>query len=155
MGAMRRLLIPLALLCLLAAPLRAASLFDFSGSWTGRYDCMQGQTALELDVSATGPDSVQALFYFHSAPSNPRVPAGCFLMVGKVDAADARLALRPTAWLVRPFGFVWVGLQGSLTPAGLLQGQISGPGCSDFMLTRQPAPLAPSPCKPPQGLSTS
>ncbi len=154
MGAMRQTLALLTLLCLPAAPAQAASLFDFAGSWTGWYDCHQGRTALELDVSVTGPNQLQALFYFHAAPANPHVPAGCFLMAGKADAANAALALHPTAWLLQPAGFVAVGLQGVLEK-DRLQGFISGPGCAGFTLKRQPAPAAPSPCTPPQGLVQS
>lgn len=152
---MRRLLLfLLPLLCTPVAKLHAAGLFDFAGSWAGWYDCRQGRTALELDVSVTGPESLQALFYFHAVSSNPRVPAGCFLMAGKVDPVNAALALHPTAWLLRPVGFVPVGLHGMLNQ-NQLQGFISGPGCSDFLLTRQPAPAAPAPCTPPQGLFQS
>lgn len=151
---MRRLLLGL----LLALPLPALAspgLFVLAGSWAGAYHCAQGNTALELDISLTTPRTLQALFYFHALPKNPYVPSGCFLMSGTFNAQSGGLQLRPTKWLYQPPFFVPVALTGMLNPNGTLTGQIFGPGCTDFMLTRQPAPQAPARCTPPLGLATS
>lgn len=155
MGAMRGIFTLLAFCLLPVSALHAASLFDLAGSWAGHYDCQQGRTALELDISVTGPQTLEALFYFHAAPENPGVPDGCFLMQGKMVPAENLMVLKPTAWLKQPAGYVAVGLRGQLGPSGLLQGRIFGPGCTGFTLTRQPAPTAPAPCAPPQKLGVS
>jgi hypothetical protein len=120
------------------------------------YNCAQGQTSLELDVTVADPRHLQALFYFHAAPANPFVPAGCFLMQGAFNTATATLSLLPTQWLLQPGGFVWVGLNGVLAVDGSLSGSISGPGCSSFSLTRSgPETERPAPCKAPQSLGVS
>jgi hypothetical protein len=137
-----------------AAP--SAPTASATGIWTGRYDCAQGSTALELDVSLLDLTHLQALFYFHALPANPDVPDGCFLMQGSFDVATQVLSLTPTTWLLRPGGYVWVSLAGRLGPDGVLAGDITGPGCSEFSLTRSDtsAPM-PADCQSPASLKVS
>ncbi len=118
------------------------------GEWAGHYDCAQGATALELDVSFQDATHLQALFYFHARPNNPRVPDGCFMMTGSFDTANATLNLQPTTWLLRPGGYVSVALTGQLGADGELTGAVGGPGCTDFSLTRATTTaLRPAPCR--------
>jgi len=140
-----------------AAPdVAASSPFAAAGIWTGMYDCAQGQTSLELDVTIADPQHLQALFYFHAAPANPFVPDGCFLMQGAFDTETSTLSLAPTQWLLQPGGYVSVGLSGVLADDGSLAGSISGPGCSRFSLSRSgPRAQRPAPCKAPDSLGIS
>lgn len=150
-----RILLLLALLTVLPLRAGAANFFAVTGSWAGWYNCAQGATALELDISVSSPQSVQALFYFHGLPQHPAAPAGCFLMLGTVNATTGEVKLAPEQWLSRPFGYVSVALNGQLDGQNRLSGSIFGPGCSNFLLMRQAAPQAPAPCKPPLGLGLS
>jgi hypothetical protein len=154
-GAMRLALFLASLLTILPLRAGAAGLFELTGSWAGWYDCAQGATALELDVVVASPQKIQALFYFHTLPSARPVPDGCFLMQGTADGQSGTLQLQPGQWILWPFGFVPVGLDGRLNPDGTLTGRIFGPGCSQFSLTRQPAPQAPDRCLQPLGLGFS
>lgn len=150
-----RFLLFLALLTVLPLRASAADFAAVTGSWAGWYNCAQGATALELDISASAPQYVQALFYFHGLPQHALAPAGCFLMQGTISAATGKLQLQPEQWLMRPLGYVPVALSGQLDGQGRLSGQIFGPGCSNFLLARQLAPQAPARCKPPLGLGSS
>ncbi len=135
----------LVLLAVWAGPAAAKSVI---GDWAGVYDCAQGKTALELEITGLDKTQIQALFYFHAVPENPHVPAGCFLMTGTFDELSGQLQLRPGKWLLRPDGFVTVGMTGTLDASDRLSGSISGPGCKDFTLTRTDTGAAkPAPCK--------
>ncbi len=118
------------------------------GDWSGYYDCAQGKTSLDLEITYLDQRNVQALFYFHALPSNPYVPNGCFLMTGQFSETDGILSLQPTRWLLQPSGYVWVSLSGKLVTPNSLTGTIFGPGCSDFVVTRAlPDAVRPAPCK--------
>ena len=121
------------------------------GDWQGHYKCAQGETALDLEISATTPSKIDAIFYFHAQQNNPGVPQGCFMMHGSFEAAARMVTLSPAEWLDRPAFFVSVGLGGTVSPSGdTLSGRISGPGCAGFSLTRSfapPVPPAPAPCR--------
>jgi len=157
-GTMMRIAAWLAFILTVAptAAAQAASLYAAAGIWTGLYNCAQGQTSLELDVTVADPRHLQALFYFHGAPANPFVPAGCFLMQGAFNAATSTLSLSPTKWLLRPRFYIAVGLTGVLAADGSLAGNISGPRCSSFSLTRAGVQTQhPMRCRAPDSLSAS
>lgn len=121
------------------------------GLWQGEYHCAQGETALALQITAISPDNVRAVFYFHALAANPHVPQGCFSMQGHFDPKTRQLSLNPTSWLARPPFYVWTSLRGKVGADGAgITGQIQGPACTDFALTRSllpPEPPAPSACR--------
>ena len=121
------------------------------GDWQGIYQCAQGKTALDLEITAVTSSRIKAVFYFHALPANPSVPQGCFIMQGRFDAKTRAIALKPSRWLDQPASFVSVGLRGKMSGSGQkLRGMISGPACSAFSLTRsfaEPVPPAPAPCR--------
>lgn len=121
------------------------------GDWQGIYRCAQGKTALDLEITAVTPSRIEAVFYFHALPANPRVPQGCFMMRGRFDAKTRTIGLKPSRWLDQPAFFVSVGLHGKVSRSGrTIQGTISGPACTGFSLTRgfaEPVPPAPAPCR--------
>lgn len=129
----------------------AAATLPPIGLWQGRYDCAQGQTALDLQINARSPTQIDAIFYFHALKSNPDVPQGCFLMHGHYDQATGNFSLAPQNWLARPPFFVAVALSGHVSLDGAhLTGRVSGPACSSFALARSvapPLPPAPSACR--------
>jgi hypothetical protein len=58
-------------------------------------------------------------------------------MAGFFDAGTHQLHLDAGQWLLRPPGFVTVGLAGTLTDDGsVLTGAVAGQGCSTFSLRR-------------------
>lgn len=141
------------LLCagLLASPGRALGEAGLTGEWGGSYTCAQGLTSLDLSVQETGAGRVEALFHFSADPSNPRVPEGCFTMSGDFDAHAGRLVLRPGDWLIQPFGFVTVGLDGILDGrTGVISGRVTRmPWCRSFTLHRiREAPARIEGCRP-------
>lgn len=147
----------LCMLIIAASTARAAAPYPTAtGIWNGQYNCAQGNTALELDVSLLDPTHIQALFYFHALPGNPFVPNGCFLMQGSFDNSAQTLNLAPTKWLLQPFGYVWVSLAGSIGTNGILAGDIAGPGCSVFSLARSAVGAQmPAACQSPASLGVS
>lgn len=99
----------------------------------GTYVCAQGLTVLELLVVED-----EAIFHFSAAPSNPHVPSGWYSMRGTVDLARGLLRLMPERWMNRP-GESWsmVGLDGVSRDGGRsFQGEVAGPGCTTFSLSR-------------------
>ena len=139
-------------LTLLAAPAVATEF------WEGSYDCAQGRTGLTLTLEeatleeeAGSPGSITALFNFYAVPENPAVPVGCFEMSGLLDRRTRVVDLRAGRWLLRPFTYVVVDMQGTFN-AGFtrLTGRIAGPGCTDFELRRVAAPThsVPAACRP-------
>lgn len=129
----------------------AASLkTKIGGAWTGQYICQQGNTALDLQIVNVDQEHLTALFYFHPVSNGAftimSVPDGCFLMHGDYDPARNTVTLVPANWIVQPYGFVSVSLQGQLNN-DTITGQIIGPGCSTFFLKRgDDSAERPTPC---------
>lgn len=134
-----------ALLLLLALPARAQD--GVAGTWTGHYTCAQGNTAMALTITAQKDQRVTALFHFEAAADNPEVPTGCYEMAGTYDAASGQLRLSPWRWLLRPPFYVMVGLDGRLAADGTLAGEVQGPGCTSFAVTRAPSRADPQACR--------
>ncbi|HET9147794.1 MAG TPA: hypothetical protein VFN77_07085 [Acetobacteraceae bacterium] len=145
----RKLVCGLVLAALLPFSGTAAALLPPIGPWQGVYRCAQGETALDLQITARSPTRIKAVFYFHALPANPRVPRGCFTMRGSFNQASGRITLTPAAWLHRPPFFVSVAVDGKVS-RGVLSGRIEGPACSGFRLERSlapPMPAAPKSCR--------
>jgi hypothetical protein len=117
------------------------------GTWRGGYVCAQGPTALALSLEPRKDGTVAALFHFEAAPDNPEVPTGCFEMQGRINPATGELALAPQRWLLRPGGYVMVGLVGQVTPEGVYAGRVRGPGCTEFRVERVSAEVAAEACR--------
>ena len=128
------------LLCagLLVSSKQALGEAGLTGEWSGSYTCIQGLTSLDLSVEETGAGRVEALFHFSADPANPRVPEGCFAMSGNFDAHAGRLVLLPGEWLMQPFGFITVGLDGHLdAKSDVIAGRVTKmAGCKNFVLHR-------------------
>jgi hypothetical protein len=128
--------------------LPAAAQPELRGTWRGAYHCNQGNTALALSIEPRKDGTLSALFHFEAASDNPGVPTGCFEMEGRFDAASGRAELRPLRWVLRPPGYLMVGLEGVLSVEGArLEGRVAGPGCTSFRLERAPGPPAAEACR--------
>ncbi|MFE0514720.1 hypothetical protein ACFW2E_33705, partial [Streptomyces sp. NPDC058964] len=117
-----------------SAPAESAT--DLSGRWNGSYVCNQGITGLVLTIEEHDDGTVDAVFAFYPAPSNPQVPRGSFAMAGTVQ--NGVLTLRATQWINQPPNYLAVDLQGSydtLTPDHL-DGRVYGPNCTTFSADR-------------------
>lgn len=126
-----------ALLAALLAAAPAAAQEEMRGTWRGAYVCAQGNTALALTIEPRKDGTLSALFHFEAAPDNPDVPTGCYEMEGRFTPESREVLLLPRRWLQRPANYVRVGLQGRLSEDGTaMQGQVRGPGCAEFRVTR-------------------
>lgn len=135
---MVRLLFALIVFAVAAPVAQAQKGWEIAGEWRGGYVCGQGLTALRLSIvrDVTG-DGVTATFRFGPDASNPGVPKGAYSMSGRFNAADKRLRLHAGSWIIQPAGYITVDLDGHMGASGLyISGDVVGPGCSGFELTR-------------------
>lgn len=125
-----------------AAPAEREAPQSLTGTWVGTYRCAQGLTGLTLTIDEAGPERARATFLFYPERSNPAVPSGCFAMTGRYDAASRRLTLSGGRWIVRPRGYVAVGLAGTVDAgAGVIAGRVTeAEGCTSFRLERRAHP---------------
>lgn len=132
------------------APRALAADDAVSGTWDGNYLCGQGDTALTLTLGPAGPKGeVSGLFHFNALKKNPGVPEGCFTMTGTYDRQSREVKLTAGRWLLWPWGYVSVNLEGRVGPDGRrLGGRVIGPFCTSFALRRTgPAPaVLPEAC---------
>jgi len=139
--AMRFLLAGLA--CVAAGGAASAEDRDGSviGHWKGTYTCAQGLTGITLTIAEATPTSARALFHFYADARNPGVPTGCFTMSGAYRPGDGTLRLRGREWIIKPPEYQTVGFYGVVDALGsAFSGNVHGPGCTRFALTRIDAP---------------
>lgn len=118
--------------------------------YTGTYNCLQGDTPLNLTIIGRARGAVKAQFDFVVPQTGVR---GYYLMYGMVGP-QGQTALYPDRWLFQPAGYRMVGLSGNLSADGReLSGIVTGTGCRQFVvrLSGQSAilALAPKPTAPP------
>jgi DNA-binding transcriptional MerR regulator len=106
--------------------------------YKGSYECRLGSARFTLQVLGNSkPAGTNYIFSFGPTAENPSVPEGSFIMQGGLDLAGGSLNLSPVSWLVKPAGFVMIGLVGSSADGGrTYSGKISGPGCTTFSVQR-------------------
>ncbi|MCW1404069.1 hypothetical protein OKA06_17810 [Novosphingobium sp. MW5] len=124
--------------------------------YTGTYNCLQGDTPLNLTIIGRARGAVRAQFDFTVPQTGVR---GSYLMYGMVGP-QGQTALYPDRWLFQPSGYRMVGLSGNLSADGReLSGIVTGTGCRQFVvrLSGQSAilALAPRPTAPPPGRAAS
>ena len=129
----------LALLHLLGSPAQATEY------WEGTYDCPQGETGLTLSFEPAADNAASALFHFYATPGNPGVPEGCFTMSGTLNQRTRQFDFQARRWLLQPRNYVTVDLHGTLQNGSTsLQGIVTGPGCTTFVLHRVSHALRPT-----------
>jgi hypothetical protein len=107
--------------------------------WTGRYECGQGVTALQLTLDRHRGGRATATFDFGPHADNPTVPAGAYRMQGRTfeDAGKIHVSLAPDGWLSQPDGYIMVGIEGDIDPLRrTLKGKIVYVGCDWVDLRR-------------------
>jgi len=106
--------------------------FASGQTWSGAYVCTQGETALQLHVTAVDHGKVDAIFEFDHGATH-----GTFRMRGTYDDGRQALDLTPGAWIDRPGNYMTVGMQGHVAPDGRTYGGgITGAvGCTTFALS--------------------
>ncbi len=84
--------------------------------WTGRYECAQGVTAVQLTLDVEPDGRARAIFDFGPLADNPTVPNGSFRLRGTTKPTDATItvALQPDEWIDRPPDYVMVGMEGQI-----------------------------------------
>lgn len=120
-----------------AAWAQSVTMADVTGTWIGTYQCAQGSTALELDISGS-EDAIVARFAFSADASNPGVPSGSFMMTGRFDAKTATLTLVQQRWVNQPPGYIMVDMVGQIAATDrIYRGRITTEGCEGFLLKRR------------------
>jgi hypothetical protein len=105
------------------------------GTWQGQYICGQGVTELVLTVSGSQYENLSATFRFEVRRDKPI--RGEFLMAGYYEPADRSLNLSPLEWVVRPPGYIAVGIEAKMNAEGdVLEGRIMSSACSWVRLRR-------------------
>lgn len=114
-----------------AVPVASTSL---TGTWTGTYDCNDGERELVLTIVDIG-DEVDAFLEF-GGEDGP--PAGAFTMTGTND--DGLLRLDADEWIEQPEGYVPLDLLAEIAGDDeLLAGTVETEGCTTFSVERQSA----------------
>jgi predicted aspartyl protease len=107
--------------------------------YSGEYRCVQGPTALRLQVFGDlSQPTHTVVFQFGPTIGNPTVPTGSFALEGTLQTNGGRLDLHPTQWISQPYGYTMVGLNGLSTDGGntFLGSVVNGLGCSSFAIHR-------------------
>ena len=95
--------------------------------YRGNYICAQGVTGLSIRIVDKTSPQKRAVFSFGSTASAPNLPAGSFMMQGRVDLDGGSLNLDSVSWLVQPPGWVMVSLVGTSTDHGeSFRGKVTG-----------------------------
>jgi hypothetical protein len=117
------------------APLADAP-FDRGDRLGGHYVCAQGRTELTLVIEDLQGNDVSAIFEFDypGGGGNHTPASGSFRMHGAFDARTRALRLDGDRWIEQPDGYVMVGLVGTVSKSGTIDGTVKGPGCSTFYL---------------------
>jgi hypothetical protein len=106
-----------------------------SGLWRGTYVCIQGETALELDLRGNAYGIVRGTFAFSATGRNRDVPSGVYPVLGRLSRTS--LVLRPVDAPELPQNYVPVGIQATVAPgATRITGWIEGPVCGEVMVER-------------------
>lgn len=103
--------------------------------WTGRYECAQGVTAVELTLDIDSGGAAIAVFEFGPLADNPTVPAGAYRMRGVVTQQRDRIAvvLDPDRWIEQPDGYMMVGLRATIDrDRRKIEGHIENASCDWF-----------------------
>lgn len=102
----------------------------------GHYVCAQGRTELTLVIEDLEGNDVSAIFEFdYPGGGGTHTPAsGSFRMHGSFDSRTRALRLDGDVWIEQPDGYVMVGLVGTVSKSGTIDGTVKGPGCSTFYL---------------------
>ncbi|NIJ14109.1 hypothetical protein FHU38_004453 [Saccharomonospora amisosensis] len=110
-------------------------LASLEGLWQGQYQCSQGETGMELEISAPEGDTVEAVFRFFPLPGQPQNPSGSFSMRGR--NTETGLVFAQQEWIEQPDGYVMVDLGVASVEGDTMTGRVAGPGCADFTVARQ------------------
>lgn len=110
--------------------------FDRGDRLGGHYVCAQGRTELTLVIEDLQGHDVSAIFEFdYPGGGGTHTPAsGSFRMHGSYEAGTRAIRLDGDRWIDQPDGYVMVGLVGTVSKTGAINGTVKGPGCSTFYL---------------------
>ena len=117
-----------------ARPPLADAPFDRGDRLGGHYVCAQGRTELTLVIEDLQGNDVSAIFEFdYPGGGGTHTPAsGSFRMHGSFDPRTRALRLDGDRWVEQPDGYAMVGLLGTVSKSGSIDGTVKGPGCSTF-----------------------
>ncbi|MEU3275467.1 hypothetical protein ABZ639_31840 [Saccharomonospora sp. NPDC006951] len=104
------------------------------GTWKGTYVCSQGETGLELKVSAPEGDTVAAVFTFSPVEGGAAAESGSFSMIGRNTPNG--FVFQQDKWIDQPGNYIMVDLGIASVSGDTMEGRVAGAGCSDFSLKR-------------------
>ena len=107
-----------------------------TGTWTGTYNCNQGETGLRLVINANSDGKLTATFSFFAVPSNPGVPSGEFSMTGSFTAKGENFTQQH--WIRQSAGYEMINLSAGPPANGgtVLNGNVSFAGCTTFSVKK-------------------
>ena len=100
--------------------------------WSGYYLCGKNNSILNLKIVDINSNQINAIFDF-----NVNGAIGAYKLSGIFKKETNSLTLNPTEWILKPRGFVMVGLTGELNNSNQMFGSINYKGCSEFHISLQ------------------
>lgn len=98
--------------------------------WVGQYECRQGVTDLDLEITQRNHGDVQGIFHFYHAPTGAE---GSFYLRGEYDSQTREMRLFPGEWIRQPSGYMTVGMEGKVLDDPVrYEGTITHEGCRGF-----------------------
>ena len=83
-----------------------------NGVWRGQYTCQGNPTGLAILIGNAGSGRLNGTFFFCQSETGPENADGYYTVTGRFDDTTSTLTLVPDSWVVRPEGYVMVGLTG-------------------------------------------
>jgi hypothetical protein len=104
--------------------------------WHGKYQCYQGDTAVDVTLTdMTEGYVLSGTFSFFNLPGMSNAQPGSYSVTGKFDPLANTLVIDPVGWINRPAGYTMIGF--TVSPNSdwtRFDGNIRGPGCTTITL---------------------
>jgi hypothetical protein len=108
------------------------------GKWKGTYQTGRGEIGITLDFKNDPKKGLVAEWDFYPLPSNLSVASGSYLATVQIIQDSRVVLLNPGEWIVRPDGYDFVGLSGTLSMNGTVySGIVGGYLIWHFKMTKQ------------------
>jgi serine/threonine protein kinase len=89
---------------------------EIIGNWKGTYFANQGETGLILEINEIDTNGIitEAIFNFYPVDGNNDIKSGSYNMTGTFNSEDNSIKLIGNEWIVKPFGYSFVDLDGHI-----------------------------------------
>ena len=100
-------------------------------TWEGWYKCSNIKTDLSVKIISCVGNRITAIFKFDTGKVK-----GSYYVTGEYNPSTHAIDLKPNKWINKPFGYVMVGIMGTVSGNGRTwNGDVTNGRCDDFMLT--------------------